>query len=1068
MKKVFLLFTMFFLCIAISYGQRSVSGTIVDDEGIPVIGANVLIKGSTTGTITDIDGSFALSVPDDASALQVSYTGFETQMIDISNLNDVSIILNEGKLLDEIVVTAGGLEKNKARLGYAIQNVDSEDIVNSQEVNLVNALNSKVAGVQVVSSSGSPGASANIRIRGNTSINGGNSPLFVIDGVPIDNSSSGNATDGVDQSNRAIDINPNDIETMTVLKGPSATALYGVRAANGAIVITTKRGSAGKPKVSISTTYSLDQVNKLPERQSTYAQGRITDGVASYLGPGTANGFSWGPEISSLEFDGDTSNPFDRNGGLVPVGEGNGTPAVAYDPYTFFVDGTSLDLNASVSGGSEDMQYFISAGRLSSKGIVPNSEFARSSFRVNLQTDFSDKFQAGMSANYVSSGGDRIQRGSNLNGVMLGLLRTAPTFDNGNGLEGKAAADEESTYVQENGDQRSYRNGIYDNPYWTANRNPFTDQVNRILGNTFLKYNISSDWNIMAKVGIDQYIDEREGGFDIQTNAFRPVSGSVFQQTINSKDLNLDITSAYSTSLGENLTLGVLGGYNVFQTNKATESAFGTTLAIPGFFDISNATDVVAGNFLARKRLYGIYATADVGFNDYLFLNLTARNDWSSILPADDNTFQSYSASLGLVLTDLLNINNNFIDYGKLRLSYGKVGNDGGTAFIYSTSNVFVQGSVGGDGFITPVSFPNFGANAFERSTLLANATLRPEATTTYEIGAEFSLLRGRLGADITYYNARSEDVLIATDISSTTGFTSLVQNSAVITNSGIELVLDANPVRTSNFRWDVAVNFTQMENDVEELAEGVESVGLNGFISTSVDVVAGQPFSAIYGTGWQRTEEGRVIVGSDGFPLADPNRKALGDPNPDWTAGVRNSFTVGDISISALLDIRSGGDMWCGTCGIMDYFGTSKLSADERNDVIVFDGVVNTGTTDEPVYAENTTAVALGSADDSASYTSFYRVRNGFGGISEMSIYDTSWLRLRELTLSYNLPANILGSVFQGATLSLTGRNLWLSTDYPGIDPETNLTGDSNGYGLDYFNMPNTKSYTATVRLNF
>jgi len=466
--------------------------------------------------------------------------------------------------------------------------------------------------------------------------------------------------------------------------------------------------------------------------------------------------------------------------------------------------------------------------------------------------------------------------------------------------------------------------------------------------------------------------------------------------------------------------------------------------------------------------LYGIYATADVGFNDYLFLNLTARNDWSSILPADDNTFQSYSASLGLVLTDLLNINNNFIDYGKLRLSYGKVGNDGGTAFIYSTKNVFFQGSVGGDGFITPVVFPNFGANAFERSTLLANATLRPEATTTYEIGAEFSLLKGRLGADITYYNARSEDVLIATDISSTTGFTSLVQNSAVITNSGIELVLDANPVRSSNFRWDIAVNFTQMENDVEELAEGVESVGLNGFISTSVDVVAGQPFSAIYGTGWQRTEEGRVIVGSDGFPLADPNRKALGDPNPDWTAGIRNSFTVGDISISALLDIRSGGDMWCGTCGIMDYFGTSKLSADERNDVIVFDGVVNTGTTDEPVYAENTTAVALGSADDSASYTSFYRVRNGFGGISEMSIYDTSWLRLRELTLSYNLPANILGSVFQGATLSLTGRNLWLSTDYPGIDPETNLTGDSNGYGLDYFNMPNTKSYTATVRLNF
>lgn len=1068
MKKLSLLVFLLFSSLSIISAQRTITGTITNVNGEALIGANVLAVGTSVGTITDIDGSFSMSVPDGTTQLEVSYTGFETRMIDIANLSNVSVTLSEGKVLEEIVVTAGGLEKNKARLGYAIQNVDSDEIINSQEVNLVNALNSKVAGVQITSSSGSPGASANIRIRGNTSVNGSNSPLFVVDGIPIDNSSSGNAVDGVDQSNRAIDINPNDIETMTVLKGPSATALYGVRAANGAIIITTKRGSSGKPRVSISTSYSMDRVNKLPARQSTYAQGQYVGGTPTYLGPETFNGFSWGPKIANLEFDGATDYPFDKNGRLVPTGEGNGVGAVAYDPYTYFVDGLSYDLNASVSGGSEGTRYFISAGRLTSTGIVPNSEFGRTSFRVNLDTDITEKLKAGMSANYVTSGGDRIQRGSNLNGVMLGLLRTTPTFDNGNGKTGKDAANDESTYVQENGDQRSYRNGIYDNPYWTSNRNPYTDDVNRIIGNTYLNYSLTDDIVLGAKVGVDQWTDARAGGFDIQTNPARPVSGSVFQQKITNRDLNLDVTAAYNKYITDNISLNALVGYNAFQTVNSNEGTFGTTLAVPGFFDISNATDLQAANVISRKRLYGAYATADLGFNDMLFVNLTARNDWSSILPVDNNQFQSYSASLGFVLTEALNMNSSILDYAKIRLSAGKVGNDGGNAFIYATANTFGQASVTGDGFITPLAFPNFGANAFERSTVLGNATLRPESTTTYEIGGEFKFLNGRLGADVTYYDATSEDIIIATQISSATGFTNVVQNSGVISNKGIELVLDGTPISNDNFTWDMTLNFTRYQNIVEELAEGVESVGLNGFVSTSVDVVPGQPFSAIYGTGWQRTDDGQVIVGADGWPLADPVRKALGDPNPDWTAGFRNTFTFGAFSVSGLLDIRRGGDMWCGTCGIMDYFGTSEQSATERDDIVVFDGVVNQGTASEPNYVPNTTAVALGEGDPNSSFTSFYRVRYGFGGISEMSIYDTSWLRLRELTLSYQLPTNILGSSFNGGTISVTGRNLWLDTEFPGIDPETNLTGDSNGYGLDYFNMPNTKSYAATVRLNF
>lgn len=1065
MKKLSLLFFLFFFAVSASYAQRTVTGTIVDDTGLPLIGANVIIKNSTLGTITDIDGRFSLEVPANSNALEISYTGYASQEIDITNQDQVLVTLSEGQILEEIVVTAGGLEKNRARLGYAIQNVEADDVLAAKEVNLVDALNSKVAGVSVVSSSGSPGASSNIRIRGNTSIGGANEPLFVVDGVPIDNSSFGNGTDGVDQSNRAIDLNPNDIASLTVLKGPSATALYGVRAANGAIIVTTKKGTSGKPKVSISASYGLDRVNKLPTRQNTYAQGRVTNGVASYLGPASSNGFSWGPLISDLEFDG-SDDAFDQGGTLVPVGEGNGIPARAYDPYTFFVDGNTYDFNASVSGGNDDMRYYISAGNLSQTGIVPNSTFSRTSFRVNTDAQITDALKIGASAAYTNSGGNRIQRGSNLNGVMLGLMRTSPTFDNGNGLEGQAAADEVSTYVQENGDQRSYRNGIYDNPYWTVNRNPSEDNVNRIIGNINAAYALTDNLSLGYRLGVDNYSDARLSAFDIQTNPFRPVPGSVSQSTITKTDLNSDLTLSYNTSLSESLGLSALVGYNTFDTNVNWKGTDGTTLSIPGFYHISNATDLTAFESISRKRIHGLYGTADLSFEDYLFLNLTARQDWSSTLPEANNTYQSYSASLGFAFTEALNLNSSVLDYGKLRLSFGVVGND---APVFSTIPVFTSAVSGGDGFLNQgIEFPNYGVNAFERDVNLANPLLTPEKTTTFEIGGEFKFFRGRFGVDVTYYDSQSEDVIIATDISPTTGYTSITENSAVISNTGIELVLDGTPIRRGNFSWDVAVNFTQMENDVVSLADGIENIGLAGFVSTSADVVAGQPYSAIYGNGWQRNDAGDIVVGADGWPLVDPVRKAIGDPNPDWTAGLRNTFTFGDISLSGLFDIRSGGDMWCGTCGIVNYFGTSEISATERDDVVVFDGVQNTGTAEEPVYVENNTAVALGSADPTASFSSYYRVRYGFGGITEMNVHDTSWLRLRELTVAYNIGGDLLGGIFNGGSIALTGRNLWLSTDYPGIDPETNLTGDSNGYGLDYFNMPNTKSFNATLKLNF
>ncbi len=1054
MKKLSLVLLLVMAGAVAVMAQRTITGTVTDAEGETLIGASILAKGTSSGTVTDIDGTYSLRVPEGVNTLIFSYTGFATQEVELGPSDVLDVTMQESaEQLSEVVVTAIGLEANRARLGYSVQNLESDDIINSQETNIVNGLNSKVAGVTVTSSSGSPGASANIRIRGATSVTGNNQPLFVVDGVPIDNSEFGNGVDGVDQSNRAIDINPNDIENMTILKGPAATSLYGVRAANGVVVITTKSGRAGKPRVSFSSSYRVDEVNKMPELQSSFAQGQPIGGVPTWRGPDTGEGFSWGPAISDLEFDG-SDYPYDQNGRLVPVGQGNGMPAQAYDQNDFFVRGNTYDVNLSVQGGNGIINYFVSAGRLSSNGIVPNATFERNSVKVKLDANLTDKLTISGSANYVNSGGFRIQRGSNLRGVMLGLLRNTPTFDMGNGLVGQEAADNRATYLLPDGRQRSYRAGIYDNPYWTINKNPFQDNVNRLIGYGSLRYELLDWLTVQYKLGLDQYSDRRNSAIDLIPGR---IAGSVTQEIITSSDLNSDFLFLVDKDLSDSWNLGAILGHNYFSTDVVSQSAVGNTLAAPDFYHISNATDIQAFEGISRRKLMGVFGDVSLAYNNYLFINGTYRNDWTSTLPEGNNDFQSWSASLGFAFTEALGMQNNpILPYGKLRVSYGAVGND---APIYATQNYFNAAAATGDGFISGITFPAFGVNAFERDIQLGNNILTPETTTTLEIGGEFKFLRGRLGLDVTYYNSESVDQIIPVQLSATTGFTNAILNAGRITNEGVEIVLTATPVRGQDFSWDIVGNFTHYENTVEELIEDVDNIFLAGFTSTSSEAVVGMPFGAIYGDGFRYDDDGNLLIGADGWPLVDPSKRALGDPNPDFLLGIRNTFSYKGVSLSALLDIRQGGDVWCGTCGIIDYFGTSQVSADERGDVVVFDGLLPDGTPND---------IAVPLADPTSGLGSYYRVRYGFGGISEMSIYDASWVRLRELTLSYTIPKSVFKGKVENMSIALTGRNLWLNTDYPGIDPETNLTGASNGIGLDYFNMPNTRSYAATLRANF
>ncbi len=1044
------------LVVHLSFAQqRTITGTVTDEQGLPLPGVNIIIADTNTGVQTDFDGEFSIQAST-GDELIFSFVGLTTTTLTVGEASRYDVTLTaDSAQLEEVVVTALGVRSAPRSLSYAVETVDAEEIENTGETNLVNSLASKAAGVSVVSASGSVGAASNIRIRGNTSINRSNSPLFVVDGVPIDNSSEGNGVGGTDSSNRAIDINQNDIASIDILKGTAAQTLYGLRAANGVIIITTKKGQSGAPQISVSSSLQFSEVNKLPELQSEFAQGSPVDGVATYRGPETREGFSWGPRISTLEYDGDTSYPYDRNGRLVPAGTGNGQPANAYDQYDFFVTGVLNEQNVSVRGGSDAIKYYVSGSKLNQTGTSPTEEFNRRSFRGDITADLADNFEISASGNFVTSGGRRVQRGSNVSGIMLGLIRSTPSFDNGNGLTGRLAASTPSTYELPDGSQRSYRAGIYDNPYWTVAKNPSTDDVKRFIGRMSFEYTPMTWATVRGSYGYDQYSDVRKAGIDV--NSAANPQGQVFDNNIFNEDINTQLLLLINRDISENITFDGILGYDGYRTETLFRETLGNNLTIPGFFNVSNTASQAVAETAGRKHLDGILSELKFGFYDTFFLTGALRNDWSSTLPEDNNDFQSYSVGGTFVFTELWQ--NDFMNYGKLRGSYGKTGND---APIFSTLTYYNAAAAGGDGFIDANQFPIFSTVAFERSSQLGNPNIRPEVTKEYEVGAEFRFFQSRLRLDVAYFSKETTDQIISIDQPAVTGFTSRIVNAGVISNKGWEAVANISPVQTEDFNWNIDVNWTTYENIVEELAENVESILLEGFTSTSSRVIAGEPYGAIFGSRFARNDAGEVLIGDNGFPIVDTEDGIVGDPTPDWIMGVRNTLSYKNFSVSALLDIRQGGDVWCGTCGIIDYFGTSQVTGEQRDITdFVFEGVnANTG-------QQNTTEVAL--YDPANGLAANRWVRYGFGGISEDYIFDSSWVRLREASLSYALPTGILDSSFlTGGSITLSGRNLFLITDYPGIDPETNLTGASNGIGLDYFNQPNTKSYLLSVKLNF
>ncbi len=1083
MNKIYFSLIALLLMTGQVLAQRTVSGTVTDDTGEGLPGVTVALKGTTTGVVTDIDGSYQISVPDDNSTLVISSVGFTEQEISVGSRSSIDVFMNPDILgLEEVVVTAIGLEVNKRDLGYSIQKVAAEEVSRANEVNLVAGLAGKAAGVSVISSGGNPGAGAQIRIRGNSTISGSNSPLFVVDGVPIDNSTTTTAdspedavsdlgSGGVNNSNRAIDLNPSDIETMTVLKGPAATALYGVRAGNGAIIITTKRGQKGQARISYTYGVTYDEVNKLPDLQTKYAQGNPVetfDGsgvfVPTFQGPmtGSFTGNSWGPEIADLRYS-ETSSIWDPNGLIVHMDDPLAGSSVA-NAYTnaedFFETGVTQDHYLSASGGNDNLLYYMSVGNTDQTGIIPNSTFGRTTVKATITSDLTQKLKAVMSANYISSGGNRVQNGSNTSGIMLGLLRTTPSFDNRGGVD---PANDNSAYQFPSGVPRAYRGeigggAIYDNPYWTAYKNYMTDEVNRLIGFSQLSYKVADWFTAHSRVGIDTYSDIRKYRNDIGSGTIGV--GQVINHDITSTDLNVDIYGTAQGELSSDIFVNATFGWNYYDKQVENRRADGQGLASRGFFNAASASAFSVVDRPWAKQLYGVYGDVRVTYRDMLFLNVTGRNDWSSTLGADDNSFFYPAGALGWAFTENFDLGN-YVPYGKFRVAYGKVGND---APFGNTTNGFTQARVR-DGWTTPngVIFPALGTNSFIPNNVLGNGELRPEFTTTLEIGTDLRLFDGRITADVTWYKARTEDAIIGVSLPYSSGYAQTTINAGEIVNKGLEAVLSGTVFTTGDLRYNVGLIFSKYKSIVREIAPGLDAITVDPFGTQRIQV--GEPYGIFFGTRFLRDENGRQVIDqTTGLPLQDPVDGKVGDPTPDFTLGFRNTLTYKSMELSFLFDFRKGGDVYNGTSGVLNGFGVGAETLD-RNEVVTFDGVA-ADANGNPTSAENTVSTIKGGTDGGSNYYRAY----GFVNLDELTVQDGSWVRLRDVNLSYELPTSVVSKLpFGSVNVTFNARNVFLITDYTGIDPETNLTGDaSNVQGYDYFNNPNTRSYGFKLNVTF
>lgn len=1052
----------------IAFAQQTIRGKVTDGmTGEPLIGATIQIKGTSDGTVADVDGNFAFDFSRELPVtIAVSYAGYATQEIEIYEVPpELEVTLESRQLLSEIVVTAVGLETKRQAINYSLQTLKTDDVIATREPNIVAAISGRVAGVQINNSSGQPGGSSTIRVRGSTSILGDNSPLFVLDGMPIDNSNIGlaiqNENQIVNQSNRAVDLNPNDIGSITILKGPTAAALYGIRAANGAVIVNTKKGvKSDRPVVSFSTSYSVESLlRRLQPIQTKYAQGIN----GQYVTPGL-NGSedSWGPLLSDLTYS-NIPSKWDANGAIVHKDDpsSNGIPVNRYDNQDkFFQQGHTTDHHLSVSGGSENADYYVSAGRYYQEGIVPTTNFYKNSVRVGAGFQASSRLHLKASVNFFNTGSDnRMLPGGAPSGVMRGLINTPLNFDNSNGTSDPA--NDRDAYQFSDGTQRAYPGGNrgFDNPYWSLNKNPHTDEINRFVAVQESEYYVTDWLAATLRVGTDISDEKRKGAFSKGSIAFP--AGVIVDYGFSRRDINTDFYLTASRQLSSDLGIKVIAGHNFFDFYRFNTVARGNNLTIPDFYNISNASAVTLNQSTIKKNLVAVYGDVQFNYKDWLFVEVAGRNEWTSTLPAKRNSFFYPSINAGLVLSEVWDVPVTWLSYLKVRGSVAQVGND---TSPYSLNTNFSTTTIGGSVQGQEFTFPFGGLSGFSYDNVKVDPALKPETITSFEGGLDAWFFNDRIGFDVTFYKSESRDQIVPISIPTSTGFSGYITNAGLVSNQGIEFSLNGSPVKAGKLRWDVTVNFAKNRSKVVELAEGLSQIGLWNTNNVTASIIAGEAFSVFYGTKLLQNDEGKVVIddrptvggsanANYGFPMVDPQQTVLGDPNPLWNLGFKNSFTYKGFTLSFLFDSRYKFDIYNSAHAQMATNGVSKITED-RYDPFVFDGVKYSdgGTNDiEVIKGERWYRATI-------QYPDLYIEKNLW------------WIRLRDVNLTWHVPtAWVKRLSLVRLDVTVTGRNLFLKTNYSGQDPDVNLRGGfTNGYGADFFNYPTAKSIGAGLNVTF
>ncbi len=1002
---------------------------------MPLPGVSVAVKGTTAGTATSANGDYQISVPGNNATLVFRFLGYETREVAVGNQSTVDVTLAiDSKQLGEVVVTAFGIERERKALGYSAQSVSAEELTQNRQPNVLNAMQGKVAGALISSTGGAPGQGSNIRIRGINSIDVGrsNQPLFVIDGVLIDNSTStfGAGAELRGMSNRLADINPDDIESINVLKGGAATALYGLRGANGVVVITTKRGKAGTVNVSYTSTAGVEQVNKFPAVQDTYTQG--------YTGVYDRNSFwpSWGPTV-------DVARQADPT-----------HPERLYNHFKdAFETGSQFRNSLSFTGGNETVTFLSSVSHLNHEGVLPFTDYQNTSARLNAEIKVSNQFRTGANFNFINSGGQRY----NADRFSESLSYWSPRWD-------------VTDFRKPDGTMNTYGNN---NPIYGAATNKLEDDVNRFIGGLSFGYT-PLDWlDFNYRVGVDTYADTRlrtapgplgvAGEFAFEDNAL----GFVNQYSSKFRAINSTFVATLKKDFGPDFNGTVRLGHELYDRRIRNFGVEGSELTVFDYFNLTNARRLAAVQNQADYRLMGFFGEVTADYKNMLFLTLTGRNDITSTLESQNNSFFYPSASLSYAFTENMTLPG-FVNFGKLRLSYASIGKD---ALEYSTSSGYANYT----GLQT-------GYTGFTRAALLGNEGLRPEFTDTYEAGLEMNFLDNRLGFDFTYYHSISRDQIININVAASTGFVRAAVNSGKMRNKGVELVLNATPIRSGNFTWDSRVIFSANRNKILSIREGLTEIPYAsqfGYVGSTVTMklIPGQAYGNIYGSHYLRyygsdepdplyTDESRpIVIGADGFPVRAPlaSQKVLGNSQPDWIAGFTNTFTYKNLSLSALVDAQIGHEKYNQMGNFFSAFGIADYT-ENRNDTKVFEGVLADGT-------PNTKAVWLGqgAGPDGVNYgDGFYR--RFHRNVSENFVENASWIRLRSLTLNYSLPQTWFENIFiKNTSVALTGNNLLLSTKYSGFDPESSSSpSGSNVDGFAGFTYPAVRSYLFTLNVGF